>query len=82
MLDHRSLADAVVRFDPGPWTSHYGPLASPEPEDPAAQIAGIAAIVRNEESYKTDTGLHGLPDALLIMMWAFKTSAGVEILDE
>jgi hypothetical protein len=82
VLDHRSLADAVARFDPGPWTSHYGPSAPPKPEDPATQIAGIAAVVRNEESYKMDAGLHGLPEEALILMWAFKTSADVEILDE
>lgn len=82
VLDYRNLADAVQRFDPGPWTTHFDQFPNPEPEDPKAQIEGMAAVIRNEASYKSDTELHNLPDEVMIMLWAFKVSPGVEVVKE
>jgi hypothetical protein len=41
----------------------------------------MAEVVRQEDSYKEDVELHGLPDDLMILLWAFKTSGGVEVID-
>ncbi|KAJ6198550.1 hypothetical protein J3E72DRAFT_374549 [Bipolaris maydis] len=81
MLDYRILADIVEQFDPGPWTTHFDPYPEREPEDPQVQIAGIAEVIRNEDSYKDDSELHGLPDEYMIILWAFKTSDNVEVID-
>ena len=80
VLDHRNLADAVERFDPGPWTTHFDLYPEKDPEDPETQIRGMADIVRNETSYKNDPELHGLPDDFMILLWALKTSPGVTVL--
>ena len=81
VLDYRTLADAVEQFDPGPWTTHFVP-PEPEPEDVATQMRGLAAVIRNEDSYKEDAELHGLPDDLMMMLWAFKTSDSVQVINE
>lgn len=81
VLDYRTLADAVEHFDPGPWTTHFVP-PEPEPEDAATQMRGMAAVIRNEDSYKQDPELHGLPDDLMMMLWAFKTSENVQVINE
>ncbi|KAI4653134.1 uncharacterized protein J4E79_008647 [Alternaria viburni] len=81
VLDYRTLADAVEQFDPGPWTTHFVP-PEPEPEDAATQMRGMAAVIRNEDSYKQDAELHGLPDDLMMMLWAFKTSDNVQVINE
>ncbi|KAH7345875.1 hypothetical protein BKA66DRAFT_576870 [Pyrenochaeta sp. MPI-SDFR-AT-0127] len=81
-LDYRSLADAVERFDPGPWTTHFNLFPRTEPEEPAAQIEGMAAVIRDEASYKSDPELHVLPDEVMIMLWAFKVSPNVEVVEE
>jgi hypothetical protein len=41
----------------------------------------MADVIRNEESYKMDNELHGLPDAAMVMLWAFKTSKLVQVVD-
>ncbi|KAJ4367178.1 hypothetical protein N0V83_007708 [Neocucurbitaria cava] len=81
-LDYRNLAEAAEHFDPGPWTTHYDMYPKAEPEDPEVQVRGMAEVIRNEGSYKDDSELHGLPDEVLIMMWAFKTSPGVEVMQQ
>jgi hypothetical protein len=81
VLDYRTLADAVERFDPGPWTTHFVP-PDPEPEDAATQIRGMAEVIRNEDSYRDDPELHSLPDELMMILWAFKTSDNVQVIDE
>ncbi|EUC44112.1 hypothetical protein COCMIDRAFT_99009 [Bipolaris oryzae ATCC 44560] len=80
MIDYRVLADIVEQFDPGPWTTHFNLNREREPEDPLVQIAGLAEVIRNEDSYKNDPELHGLPDVHMIILWAFKTLDGVEVL--
>jgi len=82
VLDYRVLADCVERFDPGPWTTHQGPPPEPEPEDPEDQIRGMAAVIRNEDTYKNDPDLSLLPDNLMILAWAISTSPNIEIIDE
>ncbi|KAH8632747.1 hypothetical protein IG631_11381 [Alternaria alternata] len=82
MLDYRILAEAVNRFDPGPWTTHFETHLEPEVEDAETQIRGIAEIIRNEDSYKMDKELHNLSDEFMIMLWAFKTSDKVHVIDE
>jgi hypothetical protein len=82
VLDYRILADSVQRFDPGPWTTHQGPPREPELEEPRDQIRGMADVIRNEETYQTDTDLHSLPDELMIMAWAMKTASNLEIIYE
>ncbi|CAA9958152.1 hypothetical protein PTMSG1_01724 [Pyrenophora teres f. maculata] len=77
MLDYRVLADAVERFDPGPWKTHFDQFPAREPEDAATQIRGMAEIIRNEDSYKNNVELHRLPDDLMIMLWAFTVSGQV-----
>lgn len=82
ILDYRSLSDSVQRFDPGPWTTHQGPPPKPEQEDTLDQLQGMANIIRNEDDYKSDTGLHALPDNFMIMAWAMKSSPGFELTHE
>jgi hypothetical protein len=75
----------VERFDPGP--SNIRCNASepepeePEPEDPALVFKGMVNIIKNEDSYGDDEALHALPDDLMMLQWAFKTSENVEILE-
>ncbi len=80
ILDIRNFADAVARFDPGPWTTHFDPFPLPEPEDPEVQIKGMADIIRNEVSYKNDPQLHTLPDDMMVMLWALKTAPGIKVI--
>lgn len=82
VLDYRRLADAVERFDPGPWTTHFNPFPTPPPEESDTQISGMADVIRNEDSYKDDVELHGLPDSAMIVLWAFKTSPAVEVITQ
>ena len=82
VINLHAFADATKRFDPGLWTTHFGPLPPADPEDPKAQIKGMADVIRNEESYQNDPELHVLPDDMMIMLWALKTSPGVNSLPE
>jgi hypothetical protein len=82
IVDYRTLADSVLRLDPGPWTTHQGPPPEPEPEDPETEIQRMAEIIRNEGTYMNDPDLHSLPDALMITLWALKTSSNVEVVYE
>ncbi|CAN9382878.1 unnamed protein product [Alternaria alternata] len=82
MLDYRILTEAVNKFDPGPWTTHFETHPEPEVEDAETQIRGIAEVIRNEDSYKMDKELHNLSDEFMIMLWAFKTSDKVRVIDE
>ncbi|KAF2128335.1 hypothetical protein P153DRAFT_35007 [Dothidotthia symphoricarpi CBS 119687] len=85
ILDYRDLTEATKRFDPGPFIGenwHVGPPKPPEPEDRAAQIMGMADVIRNEITFKDDPELHALPDELMILLWAMKTSTNVEVVQE
>ncbi|OAL02489.1 hypothetical protein IQ06DRAFT_375287 [Phaeosphaeriaceae sp. SRC1lsM3a] len=82
ILNYRNLEQSVQRFDPGPWTTHQGPPPEPEPETAEDQIRGMAEVIRNEDSYKNDNSLHCLPDEAMILLWAFKTSPNIEVIDE
>lgn len=82
MLNYRAWADEVQRRDPGPWTTHFDQFPEPRPEDPETQVRGMARVIRNEESYRDDVELHGLPDDFMIMLWAFKTSSFVDVIKE
>ncbi|KAH8733232.1 hypothetical protein GQ44DRAFT_766285 [Phaeosphaeriaceae sp. PMI808] len=82
VIDYRRLGEAVERFDPGPWTDHCGPPPEPTPEDAKLEIQGMAEIIRNEESYKNDVSLHALPDQIMIIFWALKTSPNIQVLQE
>jgi hypothetical protein len=82
MLDYRILAEAVNKFDPGPWTTHFETHPEPEVEDAETQIRGIAEVIRNEDSYKMDKELHNLSDEFMIMLWESKTSDKVHVIDE
>ncbi|KAH7386932.1 hypothetical protein DE146DRAFT_635705 [Phaeosphaeria sp. MPI-PUGE-AT-0046c] len=82
ILDYRKFAESVELFDPGPWTTHQGPPPEPDPETAEEQIQGMAEVIRNEDSYKNDASLHSLPDEAMIMLWAFKTSPNVQLVDE
>ena len=82
VLDYGVLTDAVEQFDPGPWTVHFDQFPEAEPEDPMTQIAGMAEVIRGEDSYKNDVKLHGLQDEHLVMLWALKTCKGIKVVDE
>ncbi|USP75712.1 uncharacterized protein yc1106_02986 [Curvularia clavata] len=82
VLDYGVLTDAVEQFDPGPWTVHFDQFPEAEPEDPMTQIAGMAEVMRGEDSYKNDVKLHGLRDEHLVMQWALKTCKGIKVVDE
>ncbi|OAL50921.1 hypothetical protein IQ07DRAFT_643061 [Pyrenochaeta sp. DS3sAY3a] len=82
ILDYYNLAKETEYNDPGPWTTHWDPNPSPPPEDPEEVIQGMAEVIRNEESYKNDSSLHALPDELMILLWAFKTSPSVQVLEQ
>lgn len=69
----RAIAEAVERADPEKWRTHRGPPPEPELEDHATKVKGLADIVRNEESYKTDPDLQGLPDDALVILWGLKS---------
>ncbi|KAL6708242.1 hypothetical protein ACN47E_003426 [Coniothyrium glycines] len=82
-LDYRSLADAVTRFDPGPWTTHFDQFPAPaETEADDAQIRGMADVVRNEEGCKEDARLRGLSDEALLLAWGFRNGEDVADVDE
>ncbi|KAH7087522.1 hypothetical protein FB567DRAFT_495404 [Paraphoma chrysanthemicola] len=78
VLDYRKFSELAERFDPGPWTTHEVPAVASN-EDPEVAILGMAEVIRNESSYKSDEDLHSLPDAAMVMLWAFKTSPNMEI---
>lgn len=82
MLDYRNLAEAIQRFDPGPWTTHQGPPPDPEPESAEDQIHGVAEVIRNEDSYKNDPALHSLPDDMMVLLWGLKISPNVKVVEE
>jgi hypothetical protein len=82
MLDYRNLAEATWRFDPGPWTEHQGLPQDPELESVEDQIHGLAEVIRNEDSYKNDPSLHLLPDDMMVLLWGFKMSPNVKLVDE
>ncbi|KAF1946993.1 hypothetical protein EJ02DRAFT_449972 [Clathrospora elynae] len=82
VLDYNILADAVQRFDPGPWTTHFNQFPEPESEDGETQVQEMAGVIRNEDSYKDDAELHILPNEAMIMLWAFKTADGVVVINE
>jgi hypothetical protein len=42
---------------------------------------GMAEIIRNEDTYKANEGLHALPDELMMLQWALQTSPNVEVLE-
>jgi hypothetical protein len=75
ILELRELADSTEFFDPGPWTTHRGPPPEPTPEDRAEEIREMAAIIRNEPSYRNNPALHSLPDGLMVTFWALTTSS-------
>ncbi|KAF2868444.1 hypothetical protein BDV95DRAFT_579861 [Massariosphaeria phaeospora] len=78
-LQLRQIAEAVHRFDPEQWRTHHPPIPpSPDLESPSTKIAGMAEIVRNEDSYKNDPDLHGLSDGPMLMLWAMKTSPNIK----
>jgi hypothetical protein len=63
------------KFDPEPWREHHvRPPPLPETETAREKIPGLADIVRREDSYKNDPDLHGLPDEVLVLVWALKNS--------
>lgn len=66
----RDLAEMTEKFDPEHWREHHvQPPPSPETETAREKIPGLAAIVRNEESYKNDPDLQGLPEDALPLLW-------------
>jgi hypothetical protein len=71
VIDLRTLSDAVAYFDPTPAkTTHFDQFPTPPPESAQAQIEGMAEVIRNEQSYKDNPELAGLPDELMVFMWA------------
>jgi hypothetical protein len=72
-LDLRTLSDAVTQFDPTPAkTSHFNQFPTPPPEGAEAQIKGMADIIRDEHSYKENSELAGLPDDVMVFIWALR----------
>lgn len=77
-LQLRGMAALVEQFDPEPWRTHLGAPPTPPPEDHETKVAGMAEILRNEDSYKDDQDLQGLSDEALLFLWAFKTSDKID----
>lgn len=41
----------------------------------------MADVIRNEVSFKSDLELQMLPDQLMVLLWAMKTSFGIEVIE-
>jgi hypothetical protein len=80
-LDYRKFFELTEQFDPGPRATHQTPLEA-APDDPEIAILGMADVIRNEYSYKRDPELHSLPDATMILLWAFKATPTMELIRE
>jgi hypothetical protein len=73
VIDLRTLCDAVAHFDPTPAkTTHFNQFPTPPLEDAQTQIEGMAEMIRNEQSYKDNPELAGLPDGVMVFMWAMR----------
>lgn len=68
------ISDSVQRFDPEQWREHRATPPTPKLEDYATKTGEMAAIIRNDESYKMDPNLHNLSDDTLLFCWAMKSS--------
>jgi hypothetical protein len=80
--NYEELVDAVTRFDPQPWTTHYGPLKQPDGLDLTNRTKEMAQTIRSLGSFTEDMELHALPDEVLMFMWALKVTPEVEIVQD
>jgi hypothetical protein len=80
--NYEELVDAVTRFDPQPWTTHYGPPEQPEGLNLTKRTKEMAQTIRSLDSFTDDMELHALPDEVLMFMWALKVTPGVEIVQD
>lgn len=71
------LADKVKYFDPERWREHQNPV-EPELEPFSEALAKSNEIIRREASYLNDPFLHVVPDRLLPLMWALRTSPRIQ----
>lgn len=74
------LADDVNKFDPGPWTTHFGPPQEVA-EDTETQVQGLAEVIRNLDATAEDLELQELDDQSTILLWALKSIGKVHILE-
>jgi hypothetical protein len=80
--NYEELVDAVTRFDPQPWTTHYGPPEQPEGLNLTKRTKEMAQTIRSLDSFTDNMELHALPDEVLMFMWALKVTPGVEIVQD
>lgn len=76
----RELTDSVIRFDPGPWTTHVGTLREPV-EHSKTQIQGMAEVIRSLDMFEKAPDLHGLDDELTILAYGLNSPGHVQILE-
>lgn len=72
------FAIMAEKFDPDNSIRMYD-YAVPGFEDPETQISRMADHIRNEENYKNDAALHSVPDGLMVLLWALKTSEKIDV---
>ncbi|KAF2750294.1 hypothetical protein M011DRAFT_524125 [Sporormia fimetaria CBS 119925] len=77
-IDLRQIADTVEARDPEQWREHAGPSDPLDLDGYGLSLAELSSIIRNEDSYKRDKGLHEVPEAVLPVMWALRTSKDIE----
>ena len=76
-------------FDPEQWREHghrdmFDPLESPEPQTYREMLPDLVKIIKHEPSYQDDPFLQAVPDQVLPLMWALRSSenVGMQLVNE
>ncbi|KAL5417507.1 hypothetical protein PMIN04_007712 [Paraphaeosphaeria minitans] len=83
------LHKRTIYFDPEQWRKHghrdiLDPFDTVEPK-PMSEIAPeLVDLIKNESSYKNDAFLQTVPDGILPLLWALRTSenVGMQLVNE
>ncbi|KAK7190221.1 hypothetical protein DPSP01_006753 [Paraphaeosphaeria sporulosa] len=83
------LRRRVEYFDPEQWREHghrdlLDPLNTTDPQPMSEVWPGLIDVVKNESSYENDAFLQAVPDQVLPLMWALRTSenVGMQLVNE
>ncbi|OAG05535.1 uncharacterized protein CC84DRAFT_1258960 [Paraphaeosphaeria sporulosa] len=83
------LRRRVEYFDPEQWREHghrdlLDRLNTTDPQPMSEVWPGLIDVVKNESSYENDAFLQAVPDQVLPLMWALRTSenVGMQLVNE